>query len=133
MERIKVVLIETGQKPKLVELEHTLENLQEMVGGHIEDIRFSRKLLEMGVAVLGDEEGRLKNKIPTAILFNKEESMVLVGNIVILGCNEDNFCGLTEEQIEELGTNILRYGEYEVEVKNDEESFGVVELTSIYG
>ena len=36
MAEIRVLLVEPGEKPKLVTIEHTLENLQKLVGGYIQ-------------------------------------------------------------------------------------------------
>ena len=35
MERIRVLLVEPGEKPRLVTVPHTLDELQKLVGGYI--------------------------------------------------------------------------------------------------
>ena len=37
-EKIRVLLVEPLERPRLVEVEHTLENLQKLVGGSIQAV-----------------------------------------------------------------------------------------------
>ena len=52
---MKVVLLEPRKYAKVVEIEHTLENMQKVVGGYIEAVY----PFEDEVAVICNEEGKL--------------------------------------------------------------------------
>lgn len=130
-EKIFVVLIEVGEQPKLVEVENTLERFQQMVGGYIEPVYFSRKLQELGINVIVDEEGVLKNKIPSAIMVDGDRMQVLQGSVVLVGTNGEDFGGLTKEQIEILSNEVLRFGDVEIDVKQDGEVLGTIDVTTI--
>lgn len=130
-EKIFVVLIEVGEQPKLVEVENTLERFQQMVGGYIEPVYFSRKLQELGINVIVDEEGVLKNKIPSAIMVDGDRMQVLQGSVVLAGTNGEDFGGLTKEQIEILSNEVLRFGDIEIDVKQDGEVLGTIDVTTI--
>ena len=130
-EKILVVLVEVGEQPKLVEVEKTLENFQQMVGGYIEPVYFSRKLQKLGINVIVDEEGVLKNRMPSAIMVDGDRMQVLQGNVILTGTNGEDFGGLTKEQIEILSNEVLRFGEVEIDVKQDGEVLGTVDVTTI--
>ena len=65
MERIRVLLVEPGEKPHLVEVDHSLDELQKLVGGYIA----ATYPWEDPVAVIVDDEGMAN-------------SMRLLGNIL---------------------------------------------------
>ena len=56
-EKINVLLIEPGKYPKQIEIEDTLEAMQETVGGYIEEYM----PFDDEVAVICNEEGKMKN------------------------------------------------------------------------
>ena len=65
---IRVLLIEPGEKPRLATVEHTLENLQELVGGTIQAVfPFSEH-----AAILCDDEGKFKGYPPNRALVDEE-------------------------------------------------------------
>lgn len=68
-----------------VNISATLENLQQYVGGYIETVTFFSK--EGRFIVICDEEGRLKGYEPNCTIYGTD----FVGDIVILGQNEDEF------------------------------------------
>ena len=53
-EKIRVLLVEPMEKPRLVETEHTLENLQEMVGGVLQALY----PYDDPIAIVCDDEGK---------------------------------------------------------------------------
>lgn len=130
-EKIFVVLIEVGEQPKLVEVENTLEIFQQMVGGYIELVYFGTRLQELGINVIVDEEGVLKNKIPSTIMVDGDRMQVLQGSVILAGTNGEDFGGLTKEQIEILSNEVLRYGDVEIDVKQDGEVLGTIDVTTI--
>lgn len=60
----------------------TLENLQKTVGGYIETVPITE-----GLALLCDEEGRLKNREPNIWIGHE----LIVGTVIILGVNGEEF------------------------------------------
>ena len=76
MNKIKVLTKRPGEPPRSVWISDTLENLQRTVGGYIEIVTLSRRLV-----VICDEEGRLKGK-PYNCTIN---GVSFVGDIIVAG------------------------------------------------
>ncbi len=89
-ETIRVLLIEPGEHPRLVEKEHTLESLQALVGGYIEAVY----PWEDPVALVCNEEGKLNGCTSNRMLENCD---LLVGPIFICGLGEEDFTDITDE------------------------------------
>lgn len=53
---IKVLIVEPGKNPELKEIESSLESMQKIVGGYIEQVR-----LPSGGSLVMNEEGKRKN------------------------------------------------------------------------
>ena len=71
----------------------SLENLQRTVGGHIEPVLIAKTEKDghvVDVVILCDEEGKLKDKEPNLRLTYD----VLVGDIVVLGSDGEEFCDI---------------------------------------
>lgn len=86
---MKIVIKRVNSKPEIKEIEGSLHEMQELVGGHIECLRITDEI----ICVL-NEEGRIK-KLPINFMFGKH---VIFGDVFF--CSEDfeDFCGLTDEQ-----------------------------------
>ena len=56
MSKIRVLIVEPNKEPRQVRIEHTLKNLQKIVGGLIEFVE-----LEHNVDLICNEEGKLLN------------------------------------------------------------------------
>ena len=94
-EKIKVLLVEPMKKPKLVEIDHTLEKLQNAVGGMVQAVY----PWEDPVAILADDDGKLKGYTPNRVLEDEDGKPydILVGTFLIVGLSEDDFASLPEE------------------------------------
>ena len=92
MEKIKVILVEPMEEPKVVEIPDSLEALQKTVGGTIQAVY----PWEDPVAIVCADEGKLLHFPPNRML---EDYDVLVGTFLITGLGEDNFASLTEDLI----------------------------------
>lgn len=79
MSKIKVIVVEPNKEPYIKEIEHTLENLQSLVGGLIEFIN-----LEDDIDIICNEEGKLKNLEFNRILGND----IIAGTFIIAGVNQ---------------------------------------------
>ena len=97
-EKIRVLLVEPMKKPRVVEFEHTLENLQEMVGGLMQAIY----PFEDRVAIVCDDEAKLKGSMPNrALLDDKGESYdIICGSFFLCGTGMDDFISLSDELAE---------------------------------
>lgn len=97
---VKILRIEPGRKPEVVEIKHTLEAMQEVVGGLIQAIYPFEEL----VALICNDEGKLLNLPPNRALRDKDGIIydVVCGTMFLCGAppGYQNFCSLTQEQIE---------------------------------
>ena len=94
-EKIKVLSLAPLHTPQTVEIDNTLQALQQAVGGNIEVIRPWG--WEENAAIIADEDGKLKNYPPNRMLGDND---LLVGTFLVCGVDEDEFCSLTQEQIQ---------------------------------
>lgn len=91
-ERIRLLLVEPGKHPRLVEVEHTLRNLQKLVGGYIQA---TYPWTEERIGLVCDDEGKLKrDTIPNRLLENYD---VLVGSFFLCGLGEEDFVSISDE------------------------------------
>lgn len=91
---MEVIKKEVGNSPELVEIENSLEALQQAAGGYIETLTFSTDAV-----LVFDEEGKIKNRPVNVKLFGEE----LVGTILVVGVNGDEFSDLKDPE------NICRF------------------------
>ncbi len=88
---LKIVYKEVGKKPRILEIEDTLEKFQELVGGYIETINYRNLVL------VCNEEGKLLELKPNINLGYD----YIVGNLAIVGDDKmGNFKSLTDDEIE---------------------------------
>lgn len=80
-EKINVLLIEPGKYPKQIEIEDTLEAMQETVGGYIEEYM----PFDDEVAIVCNEEGKMNGaELNRAIYSNDKEILdIIAGNFFI--------------------------------------------------
>ena len=93
-ERIRVLYVAPMEKPKLMTIDHTLEKLQELVGGYI-DVMYPWPSDEVGLIV--NDEGKMDGAMPNRCL---EDYDVIFGSFIITGLTEDNFGSLSDEMAE---------------------------------
>lgn len=91
-----------GREPQRVEIGNELNVLQQIVGGYIETVRISD-----GAILIVNEEGKLKGLEPN--FFFGAIGDVIVGPVLIVGENGDEFADLPEDEAEEI-SRILRGG-----------------------
>lgn len=89
---MKAILKQPGQRPAVVEMENTLTALQKSVGGYIETVRITSD-----ACLICNEEGLLIGLEPNPVM-----GISLVGPVLCVGVNEDEFCSLTDEDAEFL-------------------------------
>ena len=95
---MKVLLITPGAAPQVLEIEHSLKNMQELVGGTIEAIY----PFEDTVALVCNDEGKLLGLPLNRAVRDPATGQVLdiiAGTFFICGLSEDDFASLSDEQI----------------------------------
>jgi hypothetical protein len=97
-EMIKVLIIEPKEPPRLETIEHTLENLQKLVGGTIQ----ACYPWNDPVALICDDDGKFKGYEANRVLVDDdgEPYDVVVGTFLITGLTREDFGSLSEEMAE---------------------------------
>lgn len=101
---MRAMAYRVGQKPELLEIENTLEALQKFVGGYIERVGLEHGLAS-GLAILCDEEGKLKGKPlnTTFYPFGYGVGRKVVGDFLIVREKNGTFVDLTDPDVRLLG------------------------------
>lgn len=108
---MRVVYVEPNKKPYVTEIEHTLEAEQKAVGdGLIEPIYND----DNATCCVGNEEAKLRG-MPGNRHYN-EYGSILAGPFFVCGLTEDDFRGLTDEEVTKY---MDRFAEPE-EISDDE-------------
>ena len=99
-EMIRMLEIAPLEEPRIIEVEHTLENLQELVGGTIQAVY----PWEEPVALLVDDDGKGKGYPANRALVdeNDEPYDIVVGTFYICGLTTEDFGSLSDELAEKF-------------------------------
>lgn len=89
---MRVVYVEPNRRPFITEIEHTLEAEQQAVGGLIEPIYAN----DDDTCLIGNEEAKLSGMRGN----RRTECGIVAGPFFVCGLTEDDFRGLTDEEIE---------------------------------
>ena len=90
-EMIRILLVEPHKHPRLVEIEHTLENLQGLVGGYIA----ATYPWEDMVGLVYDDDGMCKEGIEANRVL--EDYDVLLGPFFICGLGVEDFASIPDD------------------------------------
>lgn len=95
---MKVLLVKPEMHPQVVEIENELEVLQKMVGGLIQAVY----PFDDNVCLICNDEGKLLNLDLNRALYDNDGDVydAVVGNFLVVGMGVEDFCSLTDEQIE---------------------------------
>ena len=95
---IRVLFVEPMEKPKLINIEHTLESLQKLVGGNIEALY----PWDDEVAVISCDEAKMNGSLANRCLEDDDNNVydIICGNFLITGLTETDFGGLSDEMAE---------------------------------
>ena len=88
---MKIVIKRPAEKPEVCEIQGTLENLMEIVGGYIECVNIVDNIL-----CVCNEEGKLM-ELPPNFVFNGD---MIVGDVFFCAGGEEEFESLNDDQIE---------------------------------
>ena len=86
---MRVIYKAPGKPPEIIEIENTLEALQEKVGGYIEVVTMAKN-----ARIICNEEGRLRG-LPYNITFLGER---FVGPVLVVGVSGEDFCDLEDAE-----------------------------------
>lgn len=70
-EKINVLLVEPNKYPKMIEIDDTLEAMQKIVGGNIEEYM----PFEDEVAVVCNDEGKFNRMLPNRAVYSDDKEM----------------------------------------------------------
>ena len=90
MNKIRILVIEPSKEPYQLKIEHTLENMQNVVGGLIEFIE-----LEPSVDLICNEEGKIDGLELNRIVGND----IIAGTFFIAGQHQGETISLSKKQI----------------------------------
>lgn len=99
-EKITALVLEPMKKPYVKEIEHTLENLQNEVGGSIEAVY----PFEDKVAIICNDEHKFNGMPMNRCLRDQDGEIydILGGNLLVVGLTEYDFGSLTPEQVDKF-------------------------------
>lgn len=90
---ITVIGVNVGEKPRIIEIDGSLNSLQEYVGGWIEAVY----PFEDEVAIVCNEEGKIMGLEQNRFLMSDNEVVdVICGNFLIVGLGEEDFESLSD-------------------------------------
>lgn len=92
MEKMKVLLVEPMEQPRVVEIDHTLGELQKLVGGCIAATYPWDDL----VAVVCNDNGIAEGLLPNRML---EDYDIILGSFFICGLGEEDFTSIPDDLI----------------------------------
>ena len=98
---MKVLIVEPGKRPIKADIDHTLHNLQQVVGGYIQAIY----PWDDPVALVCDEEGLLKQQ--EFNLYVAPEAAIF-GTFFICGLGEEDFADLTDDLMDKYAAMFHR-------------------------
>ena len=103
MKKIKIMKLTPEEGIKEIEIENTLEALQNEVEGYIEFIRIDEKH-----ALIVNEEGKMK-QLSICLVLKKNEKIVdeIVGNVLFVRIKNEDVDSLTSSEIEALKGNVI--------------------------
>jgi len=96
--KIKVLIVEPMKAPRHMLIEQSLESLQKIVGGEIQEIM----PFEENVCVICNVNGKADGLQPNRFIRDKSgvPSDILCGTFIVAGAGSENYDSLTDEQAE---------------------------------
>ena len=96
---MKVLMVEPMKAPYTTELNNTLDNLQKAVDGYIQVLY----PFDDSACIICNEEGKLTGlPLNRAVRDDSGEIYdILAGTFIITGLTEDDFCSLSDSQLDE--------------------------------
>ena len=97
-QQLNVLLVEPGKPPREITIENDIEDLQEVIGGHIETAYYYLD----PVVILCEEEGKIKGLPPNRAIRGEQGEVkeIIAGTFLICGDGEEDFESLSNELME---------------------------------
>ena len=108
---MKILVVAPNDRPERVEIPHTLEEMQRVVGGHIQAVYPWKDL----VALVCDEEGLINGKSLNRYIM---PGMVIAGTFFICGLGKEDFTDLPDDLVEKY-EQMFRYPQAFARVNED--------------
>ena len=108
--QLQVLLVQPGQEPKEITIGSDLEDLQEVIGGHIELAYYYHD----PVVIICDEEGKIKG-LPLNRAIRGEDGEIkdiMAGTFLICGDGEEDFESLSDELLDKYKAKFERPEEF---------------------
>lgn len=95
-EMISALLVQPNKAATRIEFEHTLEEMQNLVGGFIEFVY----PFEEPVGIICNEEGKILNLPLNRSLKSDDHSIydIIAGDFLLVGLGEEDIISLTDDQ-----------------------------------
>ncbi|MEG0165156.1 DUF3846 domain-containing protein [Anaerorhabdus sp.] len=92
---LKILVVKPGKRPEVATIDGSLESMQKVVGGYIEEI-----IIEKDIVLICNEEGRLSGLQPNRLVGGN----MIVGTFFLANDNRfgENYGSLTDEQINRM-------------------------------
>lgn len=97
MSKIRILAIPVDREPYITNIENSLKNMQNYVGGYIETVTV---LKNPQVILICDEEGLLKGRAVNPSIPDSEKygrGLVIVGDCFLCGVDGEEFADLPDE------------------------------------
>lgn len=98
---IRAVLVKPGEEPEIIEFEHTLEEMQRLVGGGLIQAIYP---FDDDAALICNDEGKILGMPLNRALYDLRDEIydIIVGDFFICRApaDSDTFTSLTDEQID---------------------------------
>ena len=108
---MKILVIAPNERPRRVEIPHTLAEMQQVVGGNIQAVYPWEDL----VALVCDEEGLINGKLLNRYVM---PGMVIAGTLFICGLGKEDFTDLPDDLVEKY-EQMFRYPQAFARVNED--------------
>ena len=101
-ETIKVIMLQPGKLAKTVEIDASLEGMQQAVGGGLIEPVY---IFDEEVCLVCNEEGKINGMRPNRALYDEGHEMIdiICGPAFICDCSGENFGSLSDAQLEKYG------------------------------
>lgn len=95
---MKILVIERGKDPEVKEIDGSLEDMQQIVGGYIEVI----EPFDDPVALIVNEEGKINGLPVSRFLFYQDMEYVdpICGTAFLCGLGEDDLADIPDDLVE---------------------------------
>ena len=127
-EKMTVLIVRPAEKPEVVEIEHTLETLQGIVGGYID--RAYPFFDDDNAAIIFNDEGKINGCRLNRVLYDEDGDIydVVAGTFIVAGLTTEDFGSLTEEQLKKYAK---RFRFPEVFMRINDNILAVVERNGV--